>query len=228
VTENLVEVRGLRFAYPEGPTVLTVDEFDVSAPGLVAVVGPSGAGKSTLGALIGGQEQAPYEGSIKVLGQEWSDLAQSRSDDERQLHRRRIGYIPQDYGLLPHYTPWEMLLLDMGDADVPEEEWATRAEEALRAMGLEQMRDRPIAELSGGQQQRVAIARMLARDVRLVVADEPTANLDQDTTRDVVAALRKAAEGVPVIVITHDRWVADQCRWRLDLTTSEGPPQHAV
>jgi putative ABC transport system ATP-binding protein len=224
VTENLVEVRGLRFAYPEGPAVLAVDEFDVSAPGLVAVMGPSGAGKSTFGALIGGQEQAPYEGSIKVLGQEWSDLALGRGDDERQLHRRRIGYIPQDYGLLPHYTPGEMLMLDLGDADVPEEQWSARAEQALRTMGLEEMGDRRIAELSGGQQQRVAIARMLARDVALVVADEPTANLDPDTTRDVVAALRRAAEGVPVIVITHDRWVADQCQWRLELQ----PPGEAA
>jgi ABC-type lipoprotein export system ATPase subunit len=223
VSGNVVEVRGLRFAFPGGPQVLAVDSFDVAAAELVAVVGPSGAGKSTFGALIGGQEQAPYEGSVKVLGQEWADLAQGRRDDERQLHRRRIGYIPQDYGLLPHYTPWEMLLLDMGDADIPEEEWSSRAEQALEAMGLAQMRDRRIAEMSGGQQQRVAIARMLARDVALVVADEPTANLDPDTTQDVVAALRRAAESVPVIVITHDRWVADQCRWRLELEPSGVP-----
>jgi len=217
MTENIVEVRGLRFAFPGGPPVLSVDAFDVATPGMVAVVGQSGAGKSTFGALIGGQEQAPYEGSIKVLGREWSDLAQGRRDDERQLHRRRIGYIPQDYGLLPHYTPWEMLMLDMGDADVPEAQRDSHAEQALQAMGLEEMRDRRIAELSGGQQQRVAIARMLARDVALVVADEPTANLDPDTTQDVVAALRRAAERVPVIVITHDRWVADQCQWQLAL-----------
>ncbi|MGY1843953.1 ABC transporter ATP-binding protein [Modestobacter sp. SYSU DS0875] len=218
MAEKIVEVRGLRFSFPDGPTVLSIDEFDVTGPGLVAVVGQSGAGKSTFGALIGGQEQAPYEGSVKVLGQEWSVLAQGRQDDERQLHRRRIGYIPQDYGLLPDYTPWEMLLLDMGDAEIDEEQRTPRAQRALEAMGLAEMRDRRIAELSGGQQQRVAIARMLARDVALVVADEPTANLDEATTRDVVAALRRAAESVPVIVITHDRWVADQCRWRLELS----------
>ena len=213
----LVEVRGLRFAFPDGPPLLDIDAFEVSGPGLVAVVGQSGAGKSTFGALIGGQEQSPYEGSIKVLGQEWSELVESRRDDARQLHRRRIGYIPQDYGLLPHYTPWEMLMLDMGDAEIAEHERDARAEQALAAMGLEQMRDRRIAELSGGQQQRVAIARMLARDVALVVADEPTANLDPDTTKDVMVALGRAAESVPVVVITHDRWVADQCRWRLEL-----------
>jgi putative ABC transport system ATP-binding protein len=228
VTESVVEVRGLRFAYPGGPPLLAVDSFDVVGPGLVAVVGQSGAGKSTFGALIGGQEQAPYEGSIRVLGREWSALSRRRQDDERQRHRRRIGYIPQGYGLLAHFTPLEMLMLDMGDAGIPEAERGDRARRALRAMGLTDMRDRPIAELSGGQQQRVAIARMLARDVGLVVADEPTANLDPDTTRDVMVALGQAAEAVPVIVITHDRWVADQCQWRLELSAAQEGRQPAV
>jgi ABC-type lipoprotein export system ATPase subunit len=217
VTAPVVEVAGLRFRYPGGPLLLAVDEFCVAEPGLVAVMGESGAGKSTFGALVGGQEQSPYEGSIRVFGQEWSAVVEDGRDADRQLHRRRIGYIPQGYGLLPDYTPWDMLLLDLGDADVPAAERAGRAERALEAMGLAGMADRLIAELSGGQQQRVAIARMLARDVGLVVADEPTANLDVATTRDVLDALRQAGRQIPVIVITHDQWVADQCGWRLDL-----------
>ena len=217
MTAPVVEVVGLRFRYPGGPLLLAVDEFCVSEPGLVAVMGESGAGKSTFGALLGGQEQSPYEGSLRVFGQEWSAVVEEGRDADRQLHRRRIGYIPQGYGLLPDYTPWDMLLLDMGDAEIPQAERTGRAERALEAMGLAGMADRLIAELSGGQQQRVAIARMLARDVGLVVADEPTANLDVATTRDVLDALRQAARQIPVIVITHDQWVADQCRWRLDL-----------
>ena len=234
MTGPVVDVVGLRFRYPEGPVLLAVDEFQVSEPGLVAVMGESGAGKSTFGALIGGQEQSPYEGSIRVFGQEWSAIVEDGRDADRQLHRRRIGYIPQGYGLLPNYTPWDMLLLDMGDAEIPQAERAGRAEQALQAMGLGGMEDRLISELSGGQQQRVAIARMLAREVGLVVADEPTANLDVATTRDVLDALRQAGRRIPVIVITHDQWVADQCQWRLDLPSlaTEGadarPETHGV
>jgi ABC-type lipoprotein export system ATPase subunit len=234
VTDPVVDVVGLRFRYPGGPVLLAVDQFHVAEPGLVAVMGESGAGKSTFGALIGGQEQSPYEGSLKVFGQEWSAIVEDGRDADRQLHRRRIGYIPQGYGLLPNYTPWDMLLLDMGDADIDQAERPGRAERALQAMGLADMEDRLISELSGGQQQRVAIARMLAREVGLVVADEPTANLDVATTRDVLDALRQAARQIPVIVITHDQWVADQCHWRLDLPSlaAEGedarPDTHGV
>ena len=225
MTGPVVDVVGLRFRYPGGPVLLAVDEFRVSEPGLVAVMGESGAGKSTFGALIGGQEQSPYEGSVQVFGQEWSAIVEDGRDADRQLHRRRIGYIPQGYGLLPNYTPWDMLLLDMGDAEIDQAERPGRAERALQAMGLTGMADRLISELSGGQQQRVAIARMLAREVGLVVADEPTANLDLSTTRDVLDALRQAGRRIPVIVITHDQWVADQCQWRLDLPSlaTEGP-----
>ncbi len=234
MTDPVVDVVGLRFSYPGGPVLLAVDEFRVSEPGLVAVMGESGAGKSTFGALIGGQEQSPYEGSLKVFGQEWSAIVEGGRDADRQLHRRRMGYIPQGYGLLPNYTPEDMLLLDMGDAEIDQAERPGRAERALEAMGLTGMEDRLISELSGGQQQRVAIARMLAREVGLVVADEPTANLDVATTRDVLDALRQAARRIPVIVITHDQWVADQCQWRLDLPSlaTEGadsrPETHGV
>ncbi|GAB3356012.1 ATP-binding cassette domain-containing protein [Modestobacter lapidis] len=234
MTDKVVDVSSLRFRYPGGPALLAVDRFEVSDPGLVAVMGQSGAGKSTFGALIGGQEQAPYEGSLKVFGHEWSSIVEDGRDADRQRHRRRIGYIPQGYGLLPNYTPEDMLMLDMGDAEVDQDARPGRADRALQVMGLAEMRDRPISELSGGQQQRVAIARMLAREVGLVVADEPTANLDVATTRDVLEALRQAGRRMPVIVITHDQWVADQCRWRLDLPdlATEGeakrPETHGV
>jgi ABC-type transport system involved in cytochrome bd biosynthesis fused ATPase/permease subunit len=83
VTAPVVEVTGLRFRYPGGPLLLAVDEFCVSEPGLVAVMGESGAGKSTFGALIGGQEQSPYEGSLRVFGQEWSAVVEDGRDADR-------------------------------------------------------------------------------------------------------------------------------------------------
>jgi ABC-type lipoprotein export system ATPase subunit len=152
--------------------------------------------------------QSGYQGSVEVLGSEWRDL---RRDAGRQRHLRRIGFIPQDFGLLPDRTPRQMLQQDLTDSGVPPEEYTGRIDRALCEVDMGDLADQRIASLSGGQGQRVAIARMLARDVDLVIADEPTANLDAGLRGIVMGLLRKLSEHVPVIVVTHDAAVAEAC-----------------
>jgi ABC-type lipoprotein export system ATPase subunit len=204
----LVRIRDLRYSYPGGPEILRIPALDVTGRGLIALTGPSGAGKSTLVELLAGTLQEGYYGSVEVLGHEWRNL---RRDADRQRHLRLIGFIPQDFGLLPHRTPREMLEQDLTDADVPAAEHTERIERALSEVDLTDLSDQRIASLSGGQGQRVAVARMLARDVELVIADEPTANLDPGLRGVVMGLLRKLSEHVPVLVVTHDAAVAESC-----------------
>ena len=204
----LVRIRDLAYSYPGGPEILRIPALDVSGRGLIAITGPSGAGKSTFVELLAGTLQSGYQGSVEVLGSEWRDL---RRDADRQRHLRRIGFIPQDFGLLPDRTPRQMLQQDLTDSGVPPEEHAERIERALAEVDITDLADQRIASLSGGQGQRVAIARMLARDVDLVIADEPTANLDPGLRGVVMGLLRKLSTHVPVIVVTHDAAVAEVC-----------------
>jgi len=213
----LVRIRDLRYSYPGGPEILRIPALDISGRGLIAVTGPSGAGKSTLVELLAGTLHEGYEGSVEVLGKEWRDL---RRDADRQRHLRRIGFIPQDFGLLPSKTPRETLKQDLVDADVPVEVHASRIEQALSEMELTELADQRISSLSGGQGQRVVVARMLAREVDLVIADEPTANLDPGLREVVMGLLRRMSQHVPVIVVTHDAAVAESCDRTIILQTA--------
>jgi ABC-type lipoprotein export system ATPase subunit len=207
--DPLVRIRDLRYRYPEHEKdVLRISSLDIRGSGLIALTGLSGAGKTTLVELIAGTLRGPYEGSLEVLGREWQEL---RRDADRQRHLRRIGLIPQDYGLLPTLTPRQTLLQDLTDAEVPAHERSERGERSLSEVKLDGLADRPIAQLSGGQRQRVAIARMLARDVELVIADEPTANLDRELVEETITLLRKIAAHAPVLIVTHDPHVAALC-----------------
>jgi putative ABC transport system ATP-binding protein len=205
----LIQIRNLRFRYQGSDRdVLRIPALDVNARGMTAITGPSGVGKSTLIELLAGTLRGPYEGSLIVLGQEWKLLT---SDGQRQRQIRRIGFIPQDYGLLTDRTPVDMLQQDLSDAGVRREERSARITSALTAMQLHDCYDRLIGTMSGGQRQRVAIARMLARDVDLVIADEPTANLDPELTDSAMSIFRRLSERIPVLVITHDAAVAASC-----------------
>lgn len=209
MTEPVIRIRGLRFRYSGSERdVLRIPGLDVAASGLTAITGPSGVGKSTLIELLAGTLRGAYDGSLVVLGVEWRELT---GDAARQRQLRRIGLIPQDYGLLTDRTPVELLDQDLADAGVSRGERPTRIDKALTAMDLDECRDRLISTLSGGQRQRVAIARMLARDVELVIADEPTANLDPHLTDTTMEVFRRLASRVPVVIITHDPAVAALC-----------------
>lgn len=214
-TEPAVEIRDLRFRYS------TVEEDTIRVPSLhiergkvAAITGPSGAGKSTLIELMAGSIRDPYTGSLRVLGQEWKDLT---NDSDRQRQVRRIGLIPQDFGLLPSWSVDQTLLQDLIDARVPETEREERVTRALASVHLLEKRTQPTGGLSGGQKQRVAIARMLARRVDLVIADEPTANLSAELVSETMDLFRElardggAAPGPAVVIVTHEQAVADSC-----------------
>jgi len=220
VSEPFIRVRDLRFRYA-GAThdALSMPSFEVDRPGLVAITGPSGAGKSTLMELLAGTLNQHYSGSVQVLGAEWSEL---RGDRARQFHLRRIGLIPQDLGLLPSQTPRQMLHQALIDAGVPRAQCEDRIVRALTQVEMVPFADRRIAELSGGQKQRVAIARALVRNVELILADEPTANLHVELADETLSVLRRIAATVPVVMVTHDPRMAAQCDRQLRVAAPSG------
>ena len=207
--ESLIKIRDLRYRYARGDRdVLRIPALDIIGKGLIAITGPSGAGKSTLIELLAGTIKEDYEGELIVLGKDWKSI---KRDVDWQHQLRRIGLIPQDYGLLQDRTPREMINQDLSDVGIPKSEHIERVRQSLTKVKLSEFADRQITGLSGGQRQRVAIARMLARDVELVIADEPTANLDPVLTRETMRVFRELSESVPVVIITHDPSVASLC-----------------
>jgi putative ABC transport system ATP-binding protein len=170
---------------------------------LLAVMGPSGAGKTTLLSVLAGILTAD-EGSVLFAG------SAVRAGEDASL--RRIGYVPQNYGLVAFLTAAENVDLALQARAVHGAEADTRIGAALAAVGIEPLADRLVGQLSGGQRQRVAVARALACAADLVIADEPTSELDGDNRDLVVAALREqATRGAAVVVATHDQDVADRC-----------------
>ena len=204
-----IDVRQLshRFSSRAG-TVTVLDGLDlhVEAGGHVALVGASGVGKSTLLSVLGGLE-APQSGSVIVDGDDLSGLSRS---DLATFRRETVGFVFQHFGLLEALTAAENVELASSLAGVGGAARRARSAELLDAVGLgARARHRPV-ELSGGERQRVAIARALANRPRLVLADEPTGNLDDDSTRLVVELLESlpASHGCTLVVVTHDSWIA--------------------
>jgi putative ABC transport system ATP-binding protein len=174
---------------------------------LLAIVGPSGSGKSTLLSLIGGID-TPTTGQMLLEG---VDLA-SLSDDERTiLRRRRIGFIFQAFNLLPTLSAVENVALALELDGVRESEARPRAVAAIESVGLAARGDHLPSMLSGGEQQRVAVARALVINPALVLADEPTGNLDSASSRQVVQLLRDLVDkqGQTVVIVTHDLQLAE-------------------
>jgi putative ABC transport system ATP-binding protein len=215
-----VSVRGLGHTYlaPSGPlTVLTALDLHVGAGDYVSVRGPSGVGKSTLLALLGGLERV-REGSISVDGRGLSGLA---GDDLAAYRRSTVGFVFQHFGLLESLTAAENVELALVLSGTSPPARRARARELLGAVGLGGRADHRPAQLSGGERQRVAIARALANDPSLILADEPTGNLDQESGVRVVQLLEAINEsrGCTLIVVTHNRSLARRARTRLILTS---------
>jgi putative ABC transport system ATP-binding protein len=202
----LVRLRGAtrRHATAAGPfSALAGVDLDVHAGECMAVVGPSGSGKTTLAHLLTGIEQ-PSDGEVVVDGQRLGALSQ---DDLAAWRGRRVGIVFQFFQLLPTLTIAENVMLPMDFcATFARRERRPRALALLERLRIADQADKLPAALSGGQQQRAAIARALANDPALLVADEPTGNLDSRTAEDVMALLAALArEGKTVIVVTHER-----------------------
>jgi putative ABC transport system ATP-binding protein len=201
----MVTVRGLTRTYGSGSlAVHALDDvsFDVAPGELVAIVGRSGSGKTTLLNLIGGLDH-PDSGTVRVDGTEVTGL-----DDEglSRLRRDSVSYVFQTFGLIPALTAAENVGVPLRLRRTPAADRDRRVALLLELVGLRDHAEQRPAELSGGQQQRVAIARALAGSPRLLVADEPTGQLDAETGLSVMALLRGLveSEGVTVIVSTHD------------------------
>jgi putative ABC transport system ATP-binding protein len=184
------------------PAVRTVN-LEIAAGEFAAVVGRSGSGKSTLLNLIGGID-SPTLGTVVVGG---TDIGRLSSDRLAAWRGKTVGFVFQFFQLLPTLTAAENVMLPMDFAGaVPAGERRRRALGLLERVGVARERDRLPSSLSGGQQQRVAIARALANDPAVLLADEPTGNLDSATAAEVLALLRGLAdEGTTVVVATHER-----------------------
>ncbi|WP_405426030.1 ABC transporter ATP-binding protein [Micromonospora sp. NBC_00617] len=204
-SEPLLRVHGVHRRFRTGPTVvhaLRGVSFDVAAGSMVALVGRSGSGKTTLLNVIGGLDR-PDAGTVHVDG---ADIGALDEDGLSRLRREKVSYVFQSFGLIPVLSAAENVAAPLRLARTAPAERERRVELLLDLVGLaDHARQRP-TELSGGQQQRVAIARALAASPRLLLADEPTGQLDAETGLSVMALLRGIAEseGVTVLVSTHD------------------------
>ena len=180
--------------------------IDVPVGQFTAVMGPSGSGKSTLMHILAGLDQ-PTEGSVSIGGREITDL----NDKQLTLLRRsEIGFVFQLFNLLPMLTAEENVVLPLSIAGVKRDRaWV---EELLETVGIADRRTHRPSELSGGQQQRVAIARALVTEPTVLFADEPTGNLDSNTSRDVLELLRNSVDdlGQTIVMVTHDPQAAAQ------------------
>ena len=205
----ILSLRGVTRTYPTaqgGLTVLKGVDLEVMPGEVVGLIGPSGSGKSSLLHAAGLLER-PTSGQVLIDGEDVGGL------DERartRLRLRRIGFVYQFHHLLPEFDALDNVALPMRIAGVREGEARRRATEQLTALGLGQRVTHQPAQLSGGEQQRVAIARALANSPRLLLADEPTGNLDPVTSQAVFEALRELAKttGVAALIATHNMELA--------------------
>ncbi len=205
----LLEVENLTKVYGKGETAVTAlshVSLSVDAGEFVAVMGPSGCGKSTLLHLIGGLDR-PTDGQVIIEG---APLTKLSDEDLTRLRRRRIGFIFQFFNLIPVLTATENAALPITLDGANPGQAKAKAREWLEKVGLGNRLDNRPDQLSGGQQQRVAVARALVADPKLILADEPTGNLDTRASEEVVTLLRQAADdwGRAVVMVTHDARIA--------------------
>ena len=207
--EIIVKANGLKKYYGKGETLVkALDgvDLEIERGKFTAIVGTSGSGKSTLLNMLGGLD-VPTEGSVQIGGQELSRL---NSEQATIFRRKQIGFIFQNYNLIPVLTVWENIIFPITlDRRRPDKKFIM---EVVQFLGLDSRLDTLPNNLSGGQQQRVAIARALASKPSLVLADEPTGNLDSKTSDDVVGLLKVTGSQFrqTIVMITHNPDIAAQ------------------
>ena len=221
----MLEVRGLAKSFGPGAALLESVDLQVARGEWVAVVGESGCGKSTLLNIVAGLDR-PDRGQVRLEGEEL-DYA---DDDALSLWRRRhVGFVFQAFHLLPYLSVLENVALPLALLAVAGPERKRRALEALQALGLGALADRAPASLSGGEMQRAAIARALVHRPALVLADEPTGNLDEANAAGVLASLRSAVKqaGSSALMVTHSRLAASAADRALRLAHGRLEPERA-
>ena len=193
---NIMEIKGVRYSYDNKRNVLKGVSAELDAGKMYAILGPSGCGKTTLLSLLGGLD-SPLEGQILFEGQDIDTVGLA-------THRKNnVAFIFQSYNLIDYLTPKENVALTSKLPPQP----------ILERVGLtEEGSKRNVLKLSGGQQQRVAIARALASDAKVILADEPTGNLDEDTAAEITAILKECAHQMNkcVVIVTHSNELAKQ------------------
>ncbi|MBI5199668.1 MAG: ABC transporter ATP-binding protein, partial [Nitrospirae bacterium] len=204
----MIEVRDIRKTYNIGKIDLEVLKgisLDVKEKEFLAIMGPSGSGKSTLLNIIGCLDR-PTSGIYKLEGVDVTE----RSDDElAEIRNKRVGFIFQTFNLLPRFSTLKNVELPMIYSDIPSAERKRRAMEMLEAVGLFERASHRPNELSGGEQQRVAIARALVNDPAIILADEPTGNLDSVSGNELISIFGRLNEkGRTIIIVTHNRDIA--------------------
>lgn len=207
MNEIILQARGLKKYYGKGETqVRALDgvDLDIERGKFTAIIGTSGSGKSTLLNMLGGLD-TPSFGSVKVAG---TELASLTSEQATIFRRKQIGFIFQNYNLVPVLSVWENIIFPIAlDGRKPDKKFIL---EIVKLLGLEKKLDSLPNNLSGGQQQRVAIARALASKPSIILADEPTGNLDSKTGDDVIGLLKMTSQEFDqtIVMITHNPEIA--------------------
>ena len=203
--QPLIHARSLRKTYQIGDQVVHALDLDIARNEYVALMGPSGSGKSTLMNMLGCLD-SPTSGRYVLNGQDVSALDDDALAD---IRNREIGFVFQTFNLLPRYSALENVALPMIYAGIPREQRETRASEVLTQVGLADRMDHKPNELSGGQRQRVAVARALVMNPSIILADEPTGNLDTTTSHEVMELFSEIQQaGNTVILVTHEEDIA--------------------
>lgn len=208
--EYVVQAQGLKKTYKLGNTevqALRGVDLNASAGEFLAVMGVSGSGKSTLLHLLGGLDR-PSEGSIKIDG---VDISRLKDNQLADIRSKKIGFVFQFFNLLTRLTALRNVRLPLEIAGSSAKEAQKRALELLKLVGLEERADHRPTELSGGEQQRVAVARALTNNPKIILADEPTGNLDTKTGLDILQLLKQITKekGRTLIIVSHDLRVAE-------------------
>jgi putative ABC transport system ATP-binding protein len=220
--KEIIKLRGLKKDYGQGEVVthaLRGVNLTLKAGEFTAMAGPSGSGKSTLLNIIGGLDR-PTSGIVKIEGKDLNRLSRTQLS---RMRRDRIGFIFQAYNLIPVLTVLENAEYVLMLQGIPAKEREERVQNLLKEVGLEGMEHRFPRELSGGQQQRVSIARAIATEPALVLADEPTANVDSKTAAGLLDLMRRlnTEKGTTFFFSTHDHAVMKQARRLLLLTDGQ-------
>ena len=206
----MIEVRDLHKTYAAGDTevrALRGVSLDIEKGEFLSLAGPSGSGKTTMLNIIGCIDNAD-QGEVTIGGRSVMNL---KSDDQAAFRRDNLGFVFQSYNLIPVLTAYENVAFSLNLMGIDEQETRERTMAILREVGLEGMEDRRPSRLSGGQQQRVAIARAVVKDPEILLADEPTANLDSRTGQDILELMKRLnlKHESTFIFATHDPMVME-------------------
>jgi len=207
----MIHVQGVSVVYPDGTRALSGVDLHIERGEFVFIVGASGSGKSTLLGLIY-RDHVPTEGKVLIAGQDVAALPPGQI-----CHlRRKVGVVFQDFRLLPDKTVWENVAFALDVLGASRREKYRKVPLALELVGLTDKEGSYPTQLSGGEQQRVSIARALVNSPPVLLADEPTGNLDPDISWEIVQLLSRIAErGTTVVCATHDRYIVDGLRKRV-------------